>query len=344
MHDAVNIAMIGAGKAATALARAIRDCPRARLARVMSPSGDSAAQLAAAFGAPVHGTDFDEAVNDPAVEAVILASPNRVHCEQTLAAARAGKHILCEKPMCNTEAEAREMIDAAERAGVQLMISFTERFNQPFMDAKARIDSGEIGTPVMLLARRCHPKTLVRNRAWINDTETGGVLNYAGAHNIDLTCWFMGDTYPLRVYAESGRLVHPPEQQFTDSAVMTFQFPGGGIATLYESFGYPFPYPHGVDRSLEILGTQGRLLIDLMRQPLTLDAGTGHAVADSTTWPQVPDGAAGAAGNEIRAFVALLRDGIPNPAPATAGLRAIRIAAAARRATETGLAQTFAGQ
>lgn len=341
MHRTVTFSMIGAGKAARALARAIHDCPRARLARVMSPSGESAARLAAEFGVPLHGSRFEEAVRDPAVDAVVLATPNRVHCEQALAAFEAGKHVLCEKPMCNTEAEAQAMLGAAVRAGRHLMIGFTERFNQPCLDAHARILRGEIGRPVMLLARRCHPKTLVRDRAWINDDETGGVLHYAGAHNIDLACWFLGDRTPERVYAEMGRLVHPASQRFTDSAVATLRFPDGGIAALYESFGYPSPYPHGVDRSIEILGTEGRILLDFMRQPLVLDSAAGHAVSDATTWPQVPDGAAGAAGQEIRQFVALLLDQIQNPAPGTAGLRALRIALAARRAATTGIAQTL---
>ena len=336
MDKPLGIAVIGAGKGGTNLAMAIEACSDAEVVRVVSRTEASARRLAEALGIERYGTRLDEALADDGVEAVVVATPDRLHCEQTIAAARAGKHVLCEKPMCRSEAEAEAMIRAAEDAGVTLMVGFTERFNQPCVEAKQRIDAGEIGTPVMILARRCHPKTLVRGRDWLTDEETGGVLNYAGTHNIDLICWLM-DSKPARVYAEMGQLVLK-DRNFTDCVVMTFRFENGGLATLYESFAYPDPYPQSVDRSIEVLGTEGCLTVDLMRQPLSVHSREGFKIADCVTWPRVYGQLVGAIVAEAEHFVRAVREGTPVLTPGEVGLTAIRLAQAAREAFETGRA------
>jgi len=332
----LGIAIVGAGKAGRNMAHAVAASHTAEVIHVVSRTPQSAERLAAEVQAEHHGTDLDAALSDPRVEAVYVASPDRFHCEQTLAAVRARKHVLCEKPMCRSTGEAERMIRAAAEAGVTLMVGFSERFMQPCREAKERIAGGEIGTPVMILARRCHPKSIVRGRDWLTDTETGGVLDYAGTHNMDLICWYM-DSPPVRVYAEMGQLVLR-EQGFTDCAVVTFQFQNGGIAALYESFAYPDPYPHSVDRSIEILGTRGRLMLDLMRQPLSVDAESGFHVADAVAWPRVEGRLCGALVEEINHFVRAIRNGDPVLTPGAAGLQAMRIAEAAHEACRTGRA------
>lgn len=337
--NVLNLAIIGAGKAGTNMADAARSCPRVELKRVASRSAESARKLAERFGVSNHGDDLDEVLADPNVDAVAVTSPDGFHRDHAVRAARAGKHVICEKPMCNSVGEAEEMIAAAKENGVKLMIGFCERFTQPCQEAKRRIEADEIGEPVMILARRCHPKFVVRGRDWLNDDETGGVINYAGAHNIDLICWFM-NSEPERVYAEMGNLVLK-DRDFTDCAVMTFKFKNGGIAALYESFAYPTPYPHGVDRSVEILGTKGCVNVDFMRQPLTIFAPTGHSIGDAVTWPRENDRLEGAIVNELSQFAAAVLDDAPVPTPGETGLRAIKIANAARETARTGVAATI---
>jgi predicted dehydrogenase len=186
----------------------------------------------------------------------------------------------------------------------------------------------------MILARRCHPRSVVRGRHWLNDRETGGVLNYAGTHNIDLICWYMGGA-PERVYGEMGQLILSG-QNFTDCAVMTFKFPDGGIAVVYESFAYPENYPHGVDRSIEILGDRGLIKVDLMAQPLRIHTSGGYAVADSLTWPEEAYGLGGAIQAEAAAFLECIRKGTAPMTGGEEGKLSIRIAAAAREASQSG--------
>ncbi|MBT3377023.1 MAG: Gfo/Idh/MocA family oxidoreductase [Lentisphaerae bacterium] len=343
MAETLRVALAGAGKAGSLLARAFHHHPRAAVTRICSGSDASARVLAGELGVHDFGSMYSDVAADPAVDAVVVASPNAFHCEQTVSALRAGKHVYCEKPMANSVAEAETMLAAASESGRTLMLGFTERFNQPVLEAKSRIEQGEIGQPVMLLARRCHPKFIVRGRSWLNDRETGGVINYVGTHNLDLVCWLL-DSQPERIYAETGRLVLPPEQEFTDSAVMTLRFRNGAIATLYESFGYPDPYPAGCDRSLEILGTKGAMTIDLMRQPLSVFSPTGTSVGDAVTWPWSAGPPEGAVAAIVDHFVEAVLDSKPVLTSGAAGMQAMVLATAASRAGATGEVQVLGGR
>ncbi len=218
-RDKVGIGIVGGGKAGRNFALAIRSCQDADAIAFCSRRPSSAEEAAQVCGVPKWTTDYGEMLQDADVDAVIVASPDEHHCEHTVLAAQAGKHVLCEKPMCRSLEEADRMMGEAEENDVILMVGFLERYSHPCTEVKRRIDSGDIGTPRMVLARRCHPSSVVRGREWLNDDQTGGVLNYAGTHNIDLICWFMGSA-PERVYGEMGQLILTG-QDFTDCAVMT---------------------------------------------------------------------------------------------------------------------------
>ena len=336
MIKVAKIGIVGGGKAGTNFALALLNSGSARISSVASRTERSARSLAERMPDCTWTTDFSALLADPSIDGVIVATPDKLHCEMVVAAAEAGKHVLCEKPMCNSVDEADRMIRASREAGVKLMVGFTERYATPYQDAKRRIESGEIGQPKMILARRCHPKSIVRGRDWLNDDETGGVLNYAGTHNIDLICWLM-DAPVRRVYAEMGQLVLE-DQKFTDSAVMTFLFENGAIATLYESFAYPTPYPHGVDRSIEVLGTRGVITVDMMRQPLTSTGEEGVMLGDAVTWPPDGDGLGGAIRAEAEHFVQCVLGDCEPLSGGEDGRRAIALAQAAREAARRGAA------
>jgi len=118
--------------------------------------------------------------------------------------------------------------------------------------------------------------------------------------------------------------------------VMTFKFPDGRIAALYETFAYPDNYPHGVDRSVEILGDRGVIKIDLMSQPLKIHTPEGLSLADSVTWPEGAHGLEGALRAEVEHFLECIREGKEPMTGGQEGELAIRIASAARRASESG--------
>ena len=335
-QNKIGVGIIGAGKAGKNFAHALQATGDAEILGICAAHESSARAAAEAFHIPFWSDDYRTLLDNSRIQAVIVASPDAYHGEQTVAAAGAGKHILCEKPMCRSLEEADAMIEAARTNGVILMVGFIERFSHPCADAKRRIEEGEVGVPRMISARRCHPRSVVRNRTWLNDNETGGVLSYAGTHNIDLTCWFM-DSAPMRVYAEMGQLILK-DQHFTDCAVVTMQFPGNSMAVLYETFAYPENYPQSVDRSFEIMGDRGVILIDFMNQPLRFFSREKWEVADSVTWPSVYGKPGGALLTEVEHFLRCVREGREPLAGGAEGRLALEIAIAARRAADSGKA------
>ena len=135
----IGIGIIGAGKAGRNFALALKDSKEARIIDFCTCHERTAREAAQKFGASRWTDDLSGLLRDPEVDAVIVASPDEYHCEQVVDAAQAGKHVLCEKPMCRTVEEADRMIAAAEKNGVVLMVGFTDRFNQPCLEAKKRI-------------------------------------------------------------------------------------------------------------------------------------------------------------------------------------------------------------
>ncbi len=149
--------------------------------------------------------NYDEFLRTANVDALLLATPVNIHMEQVTQAARAGKHVMCEKPMARTLAECDAMIGACEAAGVTLMIGFMKRFDKSMRHAKALIDQGQLGTLYNVTAdwRGQPPRSdrgeleaaaLARSQVWRSKLDTwGGVYQDLGSHTTDLARWWLGD-------------------------------------------------------------------------------------------------------------------------------------------------------
>ena len=144
--ERLNIALIGAtGKvAAPAHLNGLRNAPSANLYAVCDIDADQVGELAQRTGAKAF-TSFEEVLNDPNVDGIDLVTPPFMHAEQTIAAAKAGKHVYCEKPMAHSLAEATAMINAHKNAGTTLMIGESYVFHAPIVAARKAIENGDIG-------------------------------------------------------------------------------------------------------------------------------------------------------------------------------------------------------
>lgn len=141
--------LVGPGRiAGNAMAPAIGRDPNSELVAVVSRDPGRAQAFAERHGARWAGTDYDAMLARPDVEAVLITTPNALHADQVVAAARAGKHVLCDKPLATGAADARRAVDACRQAGVRLGLNFQTRWQQAFRDARQVIASGEIGEVV----------------------------------------------------------------------------------------------------------------------------------------------------------------------------------------------------
>ena len=205
--DHLGIGIVGSGFIAAAHAEAFARLPRATVRAVASRSAGRAAEFAARWGIPAWLTDFRELAGRPDVDVVCIAAPNALHKDIAVAAARAGKHVICEKPLARTLREADEMISACEAAGVLLMYAEEICFAPKYVRAKELADEGALGDVYLVRQTEQHYGP---HSDWFWDVERsgGGVLMDMGCHGIEFARWVLGKPAARTVAAEVGTFVH----------------------------------------------------------------------------------------------------------------------------------------
>ncbi len=147
--------VVGTGRVATQVAKALRATAAARAVKVLSRDSERGLSFATDHGVDGVCTSMNELLSDDLVSVVYVASPNGAHVEQVVAAARAGKHVLCEKPMANDLEGCRRMAEACAAAGVQLGIGFQYRQHPAHVQIRSMIREGAIGQPLVADASIC---------------------------------------------------------------------------------------------------------------------------------------------------------------------------------------------
>lgn len=163
--------------------------------------------------------DFQDALDDPGVDAVVLVTPHSLHTEQIIAAAGAGKHVFTEKPFALNKADAERSVAAAREAGIQLGLGHNQRYAAPQTEIKRMLDAGELGTIMHLEGNTSH-NTLAGFVSWRHDPKEapGGGLYHMGSHYIDLFCSYLGPV--AEVYAQALDRIQPRDSA---SALLTFE-------------------------------------------------------------------------------------------------------------------------
>jgi len=254
----IGMGLLGCGNIANIHAEAIQHVPSLRLAAVCDRSAESACRLAEHWGVPRY-TDPDRFLSDPGVEVVSICTPSGTHGELGCAAARAGKHVLVEKPIEVSLAAADALIDACEKAGVRLGVSFQSRFLDAPRALKNLVASGRLGRPVMAGAhiKWYRSPEYYRSAAWRGTLalDGGGALINQAIHTVDLLRWTMGPV--ASVSAFSGRLLHE-QIEGEDTLVAALRFQSGALGIVEAGTSV---YP-GFKRRLELSGTEGSVILD----------------------------------------------------------------------------------
>ena len=175
-------------------------------------------------------TNLDEALQDPAVEAVYVGTPVFLHAPQTIQSLRAGKHVLCEKPMAMNEAEARTMVQAADETGKTFGVAYYRRFYPKVLRAKQLLDAGVIGKPVVAEAT-CHMWfDGTGSRSWLVDPAKagGGPLFDIASHRIDVLNFLFGQ--PQRATGQLSNVVH--HYAVEDNATVMIEYANGVRAVV----------------------------------------------------------------------------------------------------------------
>ncbi|MCP1204039.1 Gfo/Idh/MocA family oxidoreductase [Pantoea sp. B550] len=253
LKNIVRVGLIGAGRMGSFHGETVAQrIPGATLVAVADPVPGAAEKLAAKLGAQKSYTDPQAMLNDPDIDAVVIASPARTHAELIVAAAKASKGVFCEKPMAVTLEEADKAINAAEEAGVTLQVGFNRRFVSGFAAAYEEIKAGKIGVPQLLRSTTRDPG--LGDPApiphWTIFLETL-------IHDFDILLHLNPGAKPTQVYAVADALVRPDfkDRGLLDTAVVNIRFDNGAIATAEANF----QAVYGYDVRGEVFGSKGML-------------------------------------------------------------------------------------
>jgi len=276
----LSVAVIGVGEMGSHHARNLRSCIHgAKLVAVADVNPEKARSVSAALG--VEGYESVEAlVARKDLAAVAIASPPKFHLPAIQLAAAAGKHIFCEKPLALSVEDAEAAIEAVRKSGTTLQIGHMRRYDPPYVEAKKRIDAGEIGQVVIFksIGRDQESGPTTASQTPINGT----LFHDSSAHDFDLARWLTGDEV-VEVHAFTGSLAMPEMKQFAafDSGVVNLRFAGGAIGNV-ESFMHA---QYGYDIRTEVVGTKGTLQIGYLQQtPLLVLTRSGSSHDAVTHW------------------------------------------------------------
>ncbi|PYQ77378.1 MAG: gfo/Idh/MocA family oxidoreductase [Acidobacteria bacterium] len=295
--------LIGSGDIARRrIAPAMRDSPACELVAVSRARADLAAEFASAFGARRWHARWRDLVVDPEVEGVYVATPVHVHAEQTIAAAEAGKHVLCEKPMAMDAAECDQMIAACRANGVRLGIAYYRRFYPVVQRIKALVASCEIGDPVVAQMTAFEPFDPPPDhpRIWLLDPSRagGGPMMDFGCHRIEVLLHLFGAV--RRAAGVTANVVFA--RAVEDTSAVVLQFDRGPCATLAVT------HAAGERRdTLEIAGSRGSIQVgDLNSGELRIrvegvERHESHPPAANVHLPLIEDFVDAVAGNRAPA-------------------------------------------
>jgi len=231
----VRTALIGCGKVGQIHAAALTTLEEADFVAVCDASAERAAAFANRHGARAY-TDVESMLRDTQPEAVLIATPHPLHAAPTVLAARAGAHVLVEKPMAASLADCDAMLTAARDNGVLLGVISQRRLYEPVLRMKAAIDAGKLGRPALgvFIMYSWREPTYYESDPWRGKwaTEGGGVLVNQSPHQLDLLQWLLGPIAEVSGYWAN---VNHPGIEVDDTAVAIVRFQSGGLGSIVTS-------------------------------------------------------------------------------------------------------------
>jgi predicted dehydrogenase len=291
---------------------------RCEVVAIASRNTDAARAVATRLDIPrAHGS-YEALLADPEVDAVYLPLPNHLHAEWTIAAARAGKHVLCEKPLAMTATDAERMVDACRDAGVVLLEAFMYRLHPSWEAVRQVVASGRIGRLVAVQSWFSYYNDDPANIRNIREVG-GGALFDIGCYNVNLSRMLF-DAEPTRV---SGAITRDPQSGVDIVTSAILEFPTG-VATFTCSTRTE------TDQRVHVYGTTGRVAIEIpfnippdRPTRVFVTAGGDPPVAPATD--TLTFESADPYGVEADRFAATVLDGVPLPIPAADAVANLRV-------------------
>jgi myo-inositol 2-dehydrogenase/D-chiro-inositol 1-dehydrogenase len=285
----VKVGIIGSQFQAECHAQALRAVvDEAEVVAVASPTPGNAERFAREHGIPRWFTDYRKLLEEKDIELVTIAAPNDLHARMTIDAARAGKHVVCEKPLAVTLEEADEMIEVCRAQGVLLLYAEELFFTPKYVKAKRMADEGAFGKVYLVKQLEKH---FGPHSPWFWDVSRsgGGALMDLGCHGIAFCYWFLGRPKITGVLSHLATHVHGAKTRGEDDAITIIEFENGAKGIVENSWARR----GGMEDRIEVYGEGGLTYADLHMGnalPTYSEYGFGYAVEKAPTtkgwtWP-----------------------------------------------------------
>ena len=252
--EPLRVGLIGAGWMGSFHAKSLAQrIPDASLAAIADPALESAQPLAAELGVAHVTADPGDLFADPEIDAVVIAAPARFHAQLSIVAARAGKHVFCEKPASLDLDEFARVEQAVGEGGIHWQVGFNRRYAADFLAARRDVADGIVGTPQLLRSLTRDPGTgSIRNA---DRVPHGTIFVETLIHDFDALNWFNSGAEPVSVYVAADALVEPELRGmgFIDTAVVTIRYENGAIAVAEANYSALYGY----DVRGEVFGSRG---------------------------------------------------------------------------------------
>ncbi len=341
MSDDIGIGIIGAGFMGMLHARALSQIPGVRIVAVSDPAVREAPRLPDQKERIAAYQDHRKLLERDDIQAVVVASPENLHRHAVVDCAAAGKHILLEKPIATTLADADAMIEEARRRKVKLMMAHILRYDVRYAQIKAAVAAGTIGRPQVCYARRNASVAEARRLKGRVEVE-----EYISVHDIDLTLWYIDDS-PVKVSAEIVEGPVKAELGVHDFIWITIRFRGGALAVIETGWGLteamakwrnPETWGGFGDVCMEVIGEKGSLYLDYRPMTVTGIDEEGWKFPDTLHWPQMHGEVVGDVLEEDRYFLRVVKGEREIISSAQDGRRALEVVLAAQKSAREGVA------
>ncbi len=249
------LGLIGCGRIGQVHLRSLLAHPeKVELVSLVDANGPVVRAISETFGVSRHSTDVSDIFDDPAIDAVIIASSTETHAPYIREAARTGKSVLTEKPIALDLESTDLALSEARSAGIRLQVGFQRRFDKGYATAKARLDQGQIGAIEMIRDAMRDPSPPPADYL----ARSGGLYRDMTIHNFDCVRWLKGES-PVEIFAAGSALTGPEIATAgdIDTSVVLMTFADGSLATIENSRRSGFGY----DVRTEIFGSRGALMV-----------------------------------------------------------------------------------
>ena len=258
-NDPVRVGIIGSQFISSIHAESLHQCAHARIVAAASPNEEHIKAFAEKHRIPHGFTDYRRMLEMDGLDMVVIGAPNDLHFRMTLDAAAAGKHVVCEKPLCLNLADADRMIDACRRAKVKLMYAEELCFAPKYVRLKQLLDSGALGKPTLIKQAEKHDGPHAAH-FWDVNRSGGGVTMDMGCHAVEFFRWILNRPKIRSVYAQMGTYVHSAKTRGDDNAIIMVEFENDVVGLAEESW----TKLGGMDDRAEVHGSQGVAYADLL--------------------------------------------------------------------------------